>query len=170
MDYARSDTLRRYKRITKNESYCTAPPIEAENHAPDSCQILRENWFSKLLKLIRTWGWRRQILAELRDMTEKDIDVFLSDVGLTRASLHAIATSRLSDSELLPRMLQRIGLNEQGKINGSILRDMQRTCLHCIRKKECTKWLDQGRDNSRHPLFCPNSFTFEGLKNPQFPL
>ena len=158
-----------YKGI-KKRCYHTASSIRPRNHTPDSDQIPRKHWYLKILKPGRIWGQGRRVLAGLGGMALKDIDIFLSDIGLTRASLHALGKSHPSDFKLLPRMLQRIGLGGKGKIAGSILRDMQRTCLHCNKKKECAKWLEQEQSNSRHPLFCPNSFTFEGIKNPQWPL
>lgn len=135
------------------------PTNSPSGHSP------RRNWLSWLLKPSRTQRWRHQLESELLRMRPTDLDKTLSDVSLTRASLGAILKSRPTDTTLLQRMLQRVGLNPD-RVTRTIVRDMQRTCLHCDAKRKCEKWLARVPENNSCPKFCPNATTLEKMTTP----
>lgn len=64
----------------------------------------------------------------------------------------------------LARMIARIGLDtEEAPLKRSTRNDLYATCLGCLNREACSRWLDSGEDAEHYREFCPNSLMFDRL-------
>lgn len=119
-----------------------------------------------ILKLVTdTWsGYRdRQArITELHALESGDLRILMQDTGLTFCELLRLAKREGETSGLLGRRLKTIGL-DASKIDGAVLRDLQRCCSECQHKDLCEHELDDKPKAATWPAYCPNQLTLEAL-------
>ncbi len=62
------------------------------------------------------------------------------------------------------RMLARIGLDtETTPLKPSTRNDLFATCIGCLNREPCSRWLDSDEDAEGYQDFCPNAWMFDRL-------
>ncbi|HKY08569.1 MAG TPA: DUF6455 family protein [Candidatus Binatia bacterium] len=105
---------------------------------------------------------RRARINELRDLDCGDMRRLVQDTGLSFAELVDLAKTEGDAAELFYRQMSEIGLDPK-KIDGDIMRDMQRCCSLCDNKALCTHELEDKPKRASWPSYCPNKDTLEAL-------
>ena len=108
---------------------------------------------------------RAALRGELSRLEEAgELDLVLSDLGVSRAELPALAQNHPGSARRLAGMLHRLGIRVLPEAQSSPeLRAIQRTCLLCGATGECERWLRSSRPTSLARNFCPNSPAFDAL-------
>jgi len=108
---------------------------------------------------------RAALRGELSRLEEAgELDFVLSDLGVSRAELPALAQNHPGASRRLAGMLHRLGIRVLPEAaTGPEMRSIERTCLLCGAVGQCERWLRSARPTSLARNFCPNSPAFDAL-------
>ncbi len=99
---------------------------------------------------------RRQLERELAQLAAiGSLDAVLADAGLVRSQIDPLIAGCAGSRDLLDRMLARLSI-DPARLPVETLRDMTWTCTTCPDKRQCRKWLADGRETDFHS-FCPNA-------------
>ncbi|WP_029040524.1 DUF6455 family protein [Cucumibacter marinus] len=93
------------------------------------------------------------------------VDEMARDLLMAPADL-VVAAHAAGAPELMPEMMREIGLDPeaiQAAMPG-LYRDMAATCATCPSRDRCEAEMEMGTAGKRVDEFCPNAWTFEGLK------
>ena len=107
---------------------------------------------------------RQTLERELNGLNDRQ----LRDLGVTRDQIPLLVSAHPEATELLTRMLERLGITE-AEIDSNIgLRDvLKRTCAFCLVRQECRRFLKlpNREDTDGYRAFCPNAAEFEDLRS-----
>ena len=108
---------------------------------------------------------RTALRSELSRLEEAgQLDVVLSDLGVSRGELPAVAKNHPGSARRLAGMLHRLGICVLPEASvGPEMRSIERTCLLCGATGQCERWLRSSRPTSLARNFCPNSPGFDAL-------
>jgi hypothetical protein len=99
---------------------------------------------------------RRQLQRELAHLEAiGSLDAVLADAGLVRSQIEPLVAGCTASSELLDKMLARLGI-DAARLPVESQRDMSWTCTTCPDKRRCRKWLSGVEETDFH-TFCPNA-------------
>lgn len=108
---------------------------------------------------------RAALRGELSRLEEAgELDLVLSDLGVSRSEVPALAQNHPGASRRLAGMLHRLGIRvvPEGRASAD-MRAIERTCLLCGATGQCERWLRSSRPTSLARNFCPNSPAFDAL-------
>jgi uncharacterized protein YjiS (DUF1127 family) len=105
---------------------------------------------------------RRARINELRDLDCGDMRRLVQDTGLSFAELVDLAKTEGDAAKLLYRRMSEMMLDPK-KIDGVVMRDMQRCCSLCASKELCAHELEDQPKRASWPSYCPNKETLEAL-------
>ena len=88
-----------------------------------------------------------------------------ADLGLALTDLRVQARNPDAPDRLLPRMMEKFGLNPQqpGSAERRAMRDMERVCSHCPFTRQCEQALATSATRKTCSRICPNAMTLEAL-------
>jgi uncharacterized protein YjiS (DUF1127 family) len=127
---------------------------------------------SKVTDMVRRLGRavaearsRAALRGELSRLEEAgELDLVLSDLGVSRSELPALAQNHPGASRRLAGMLHRLGIRVLPEaLSSAEMRAIERTCLLCGNTGQCERWLRSSRPTSLARNFCPNSPAFDAL-------
>jgi hypothetical protein len=99
---------------------------------------------------------RKQLQRELAHLEAiGSLDAVLTDAGLARSQIEPLIVGCAASSELLDKMLARLGI-DAAQLPVESLRDISWTCTTCPNKRRCRKWLS-GIAATDFRTFCPNA-------------
>lgn len=99
---------------------------------------------------------------ELGHLSQEEALSIAKDLGVPVSELRALATKTPGSESNLSTMLRKLSLNP-AKDDPVILRDLQRTCIHCGQKSRCRHEIADGTATEHFREFCPNSYTLDAL-------
>jgi len=111
------------------------------------------------------WSKYRQQRARINELNALDcgdMRRLVQDTGLSFAELVDLAKTEGNAAGLLYRRLSEMGLDPK-KIDGVVMRDMQRCCSLCDSKALCAHELEDKPKRASWPSYCPNKETLEAL-------
>lgn len=124
-----------------------------------------------LVLYAKDWLEDRRYVAEHRrfieDLEESgDLAAFLEALGASAEELGAWSISPVAASELLSRMMTRLGVTREALVADLLAReDLERACRCCASWKACRRWLrDSRRDGAAYRDFCPNAGVLDHLR------
>lgn len=109
---------------------------------------------------------RRARINELRALDCGDMRQLMQDTGLSFADLIALAKTSGNAADLLYERMNEMGLDPR-RIEGTVMRDMQRCCSLCDSKARCAHELEDKPKQASWPSYCPNKDTLEALSQMQ---
>jgi hypothetical protein len=120
----------------------------------------------------KDWIEDRRYVEEHRrfieDLEESgDLAAYLEALGATPEELKAWSISPVAASELLARMMARLGVDQDALLGNMLLReDLERACRCCASWKQCRRWLrDTRAEPGEFTEFCPNAGVLERLRH-----
>lgn len=125
---------------------------------------------SRFAGKVKNWLERRQQRWELAQLPASERARLYRDLGLHADELDRTIAGAQAARELLPRMLDRYGLDPASpdSVPEPVFRDLQRTCSACPAWHRCRQALDEGAGIQASEGFCPNSATIKALVQQQF--
>jgi uncharacterized protein YjiS (DUF1127 family) len=106
------------------------------------------------------------IAAERRRcVLERQLDALsdsgMTDIGIARGQIPAIASAYPDAPQFLRRMTERLGVAPEGLLRDADLhRELEWNCVACSNRSQCRRWLKSPRPADAYRSFCPNA---EGL-------
>jgi hypothetical protein len=91
-----------------------------------------------------------------------------SDLNIPEAELRVLATKGPGSADNLQKMLVALKVDPAAlaRTDPAVMRDLQRLCVNCGHKQECSHELDVGSAAAHFHEFCPNSYTLDALFRP----
>jgi pyrroloquinoline quinone (PQQ) biosynthesis protein C len=88
-----------------------------------------------------------------------------SDLGIGNRELHTLAAHGPHSADLLQKMLPALGIDPEklAEADPLVMRDLQRLCVTCNKKKRCQHELAEGKAAADFRQFCPNAVTLDAL-------
>ena len=120
----------------------------------------------QIVEAVRQW-WRVQsYLRKLEALGPAAMAEPARDNAIPEADLRQLVSRRDSDSALLPRLLERLGIDPEqlARRQASVMRDMTIVCTGCAMTRRCRSELSQQDAPLRHGRYCPNMETVRALR------
>jgi hypothetical protein len=117
----------------------------------------------RLLARLRAWLQRR---SELHTMDPEELARIAKDLGTTGQELKDLAARGPDAARLLHERMRVLGLTRadvDGVVHG-LMRDLERTCTCCDRKRVCEKDLAARPEDGAWGGYCPNAVALTGVK------
>jgi hypothetical protein len=118
-----------------------------------------------IAEAVRQW-WRDQsLLRAFEDLDQTTVAELARDNALPEADLRRLASRIDTDSALVRRLLQRVGVDPDGlaRNQAGVMRDMAVVCAGCAMTRRCRRDLDRHEGPLPHGRYCPNGETIEAL-------
>lgn len=120
-----------------------------------------------VLDAIADWMTRyratRAQASELGRCEPEEVARIAHDIGISKDDLVSMAKKGPNSAALLERMLVALGVDAQAHKDMSVMHDLQRLCVTCGHKQQCTHELASGSAAEHFHQFCPNSYTLDAL-------
>jgi hypothetical protein len=111
---------------------------------------------------------RHALAREFADCAANgQLDAVCADAGFTRGALRRVVANHSKAPRLLAEMSGRLGIDVDAIQDGTIRREIQRTCSLCETTGQCRSWLRSGQAEG-FEAFCPNAKTFKGMLPPSY--
>jgi hypothetical protein len=119
--------------------------------------------------IVNAWHWLQHHLGPVDDFTrlsQEDLRVMASDLGVSEAELQDIATCDIDISAQLDPMMRAAGLDPAvvERRFRTVMHDIQVTCVRCTSRAHCARALAAGQAAAHYHEFCGNAGTFDELK------
>lgn len=126
---------------------------------------VRRHAIEGILQDFRDWRERQRQRRALAELPRFERDRLYPDLGLRYSELDDVITGAEASRNLLPRMMERYGLNSEAveAEQPAVMRDLQRTCGACPVQRLCRRTLDSDADVAECRRFCSNSTTLDSL-------
>jgi hypothetical protein len=125
-----------------------------------------------ILDAVANWVKSRRDVAglynELAEWEPEEIARTARDIGVTPDELICMAGKGPHAADQLPRLLHAVGV-DPGTLSREapdMMRDMQRLCTGCSRKRRCERELAAGAAANNYRSFCPNAVSLETVLAP----
>ena len=114
------------------------------------------------------WLKHRRELKEMREMDAVNFNQIATDLRISSADLEALIHRGPHAADELPKMLRALGIDQAdlARTEPLVLRDMERVCSLCNRKRQCGHQLAAGTAAAHYDEFCGNAPTIDGLGKP----
>jgi len=110
------------------------------------------------------WLERHALARELNELEPRELDRLLNENGLDRRNLAELVHGNAQADYRLTSVMERFGVTEMlTERHPDVLRDVQRVCMACPRKRRCRRALRAGASADGFRRFCPNAGTFGAL-------
>jgi hypothetical protein len=107
--------------------------------------------------------WQRHKSAdEVARLGRPEATCIARDLGISTDDLRALAGKDKNSAELLVRRMATLGLDPT-KLDGAVMRDLQRGCSLCRDKQLCVHELEDKPREPTWPKYCPNEHTLAAL-------
>jgi hypothetical protein len=117
-----------------------------------------------LVRKWRAWQRRRRTMAENDCCDRDDAERLARDVGVSRADLCILAGKWPDSLDLLSRRLEQVNLDARiAQAEPYVLRDLQRVCSLCARKRRCERDFAGKSSDPVWEEYCPNAPTLHAL-------
>ncbi len=120
-----------------------------------------------VLDAIADWMTRyratRAQQTELGSCDAEEVARIAHDIGISKDDLVSMAKKGPNSAALLERMLVALGVNAEAHKDAAVLHDLQRLCVTCGHKQQCTHELASGNAAEHFRQFCPNAYTLDAL-------
>ena len=109
---------------------------------------------------------RRRVLE--RQLNALD-DRAISDIGIARDQIPAIASAYPGAPQLLRRMMERLGVAPAPLLrDANLRREMEWNCTACTNRSPCRRWLKAAKPAAdAYRSFCPNAAALDRLSSAQ---
>lgn len=114
---------------------------------------------------VRQW-WREQSLLRAFEALDRTTVAELArDNFVPEADFRRLASRSRTESALLRRLLQRVGIDPDAlaRNQAGVMRDMTVVCAGCLMVQRCRRDLDRHEGPLPHGRYCPNAETIEAL-------
>lgn len=114
---------------------------------------------------VRQW-WREQSLLRVFEALDRTTVAELArDNFVPEADFRRLASRSRTESALLRRLLQRVGIDPDvlARNQSGVMRDMTVVCAGCLMVQRCRRDLDRHEGPLPHGRYCPNAETIEAL-------
>lgn len=121
---------------------------------------------------VRQW-WREQSLLRAFEALDRTTVAELArDNFIPEADFRRLASRSRTESALLRRLLQRVGIDPDtlARNQAGVMRDMTVVCAGCLMVQRCRRDLDRHEGPLPHGRYCPNAETIEALHQGSKPL
>jgi hypothetical protein len=114
-----------------------------------------------VVEAVRHW-WRVRAFEALDRTTVAEL---ARDNFVAEADLRRLASRSRTQSALLRRLLQRVGIDPDGlaRNQAGVMRDMTVACAGCLMVHRCRRDLDRHEGPLPHGRYCLNADTIEAL-------
>lgn len=113
---------------------------------------------------LETQHRRRALERQLSALDDRAI----SDIGIAREQIPAIAAAYPGAPQLLRRMMERLGVAPAPLLRDATLRRaMEWNCVACSSRAQCRRWLKSARPAAGYRSFCPNAAELDRLSAAQ---
>jgi uncharacterized protein YjiS (DUF1127 family) len=146
---------------------------DREPEAPSEALWSIQNFIERLVNGIYNCGGALASAAETlvqRQALERELSALddrqLSDLGITREQIPVVVGAHPQSTELLTRMLARLGITEEAiAANPGLRARLEHTCSFCFVRTECKRYLRLPVDRSPegYRAFCPNAAELDKL-------
>src|SRR5262245_32274531 len=102
---------------------------------------------------------------ELRQCSPEEIMKIAKDLGLPATDLRSLTAKAPDAANDVSKMLRVLSIDESTltKDNPATMRDLQRTCMLCVRKGRCRHEFASFTAAQNFHEFCPNAYTLDAL-------
>ena len=108
---------------------------------------------------------RRRVLE--RQLNALD-DRAISDIGIARDQIPAIASAYPGAPQLLRRMMERLGVAPAPLLrDANLRRELEWNCMACANRSPCRRWLKAAMPADAYRSFCPNAAGLDRLSRAQ---
>lgn len=91
-------------------------------------------------------------------------DRAMTDIGIVRGEVPAIASASPDTPQLLRRMMERIGAAPEAlHRDAGLRRTMEWNCVACANRSQCRRWLKSAQPAEAYRSFCPNTEQLDRL-------
>jgi len=112
-------------------------------------------------------GWlkHRREIAESCNCNSEEYARIAHDLNLSTAELSALVRRGAHAGDELPKMMEalRIDMDAIRRVEPMVVRDMERVCSLCERKRRCAHELAAGQASEKYAEFCPNADALTAL-------
>jgi hypothetical protein len=125
-----------------------------------------EAFIGKVATLLRHWKDAGAARDELNRCGCDEVARMAQDFGLTSAELGELARQGPDAATRLPQMLAALGIDGAAvsRDEPAVMRDLERLCSLCSRKRECSNELAGDDVKANYRDFCPNAGTLDALR------
>jgi len=118
-----------------------------------------------LISTFADWLKHRRELNEMRRLDRAEFDRIASDLRVSPDELDELVRHGSHAADELPQLLKVLGVDEGDLASAQplLLRDMERVCALCARKRECDHDLATGTIAEHYKDYCLNAPTIEQL-------
>ncbi len=123
-----------------------------------------------VLNAIANWVKKYRHATGLRDELARcgadEVARAAHDLGVSPRELVQLASKGPGAADLLLKMLSALGVDPKALSfdDPATMRDLQRLCISCSHKGECSHQLAAGTAGQNYHDFCPNAFTLDALR------
>jgi uncharacterized protein YjiS (DUF1127 family) len=143
----------RVREVAMTNGNGSTPIMWRAQHAAD--RIVRQllATVAGAVEAIETQHRRRVLEPQLNALDERAI----SDIGITRDQIPAIAAADPGAPQLLRHMMERLGVASAPLLrDASLRREMEWNCVACSNRGQCRRWLKSAKPTDAYRSFCPN--------------
>lgn len=123
-----------------------------------------------VLDAVAKWVKKYRYAAGLREEMARcgsdEVARAAQDLGVSSRELVSLAKKGPNAADLLLKLLSALGVDPKALSleDPATMRDLQRLCISCSAKGECTHQLAAGTAAQNYHDFCPNSYTLDFLR------
>ena len=124
---------------------------------------------SSVLGAIAQWMTRyrhaRGLRHEMMECGPQDVARIARELRIHPSELAGLADKGPNAADLLQKLLVALGVDAEGLAHDDplVMRDLQRLCITCGAKRQCTHDLETGILPETFRDYCPNAFTLQAL-------
>jgi hypothetical protein len=118
---------------------------------------------------VKRYRRARGLREELANCSPDEVARIAKDLRIASDDLVALAKKGPGAADLLQKLLVALGVDPKGlaHTDPAVMRDLQRLCVTCGHKQQCTHDLDIGVMNENFRDYCPNAYTLTALLKSQ---
>jgi hypothetical protein len=118
-----------------------------------------------LVDVFGDWLKHRREMREVRDLDARTLGDIARDLRITSTDLDAFVRRGPHAADELPKLLKVLGIDETAlaRTETAVLRDMERVCVLCERKAQCSNDVEIGVAARDYEDYCPNAQTMKAL-------
>ncbi|OAF17427.1 MULTISPECIES: DUF6455 family protein [Bradyrhizobium] len=119
-----------------------------------------------LIESFAGWLKHRRELNEMRQLDRSDFNRIAGDLRISPDDLEELVRHGKHAADELPKMLDQLGISVEqlGRAQPLLLRDMERVCALCSQKAQCDRDLADGTAAENYHGYCGNASTLESLE------